>query len=210
MLKAIILLLTLVCSSAVAVTNLKAEFRGGKTFITFIEDANAVIRYNLYRSETPITAVTGLAVLVNLAYGSGRDPNFGTAHVITDLGAPLPLRTGLFVYTPKASKSAYYAVTPVNNSVEDKTLTAGVNVIIAPVQEEYWKAPLGVLTQIKDSTFYIYYYWMDYSAWPNSREYYGNFYNIAVEASVRGKTGVPLYVYLHALNSGTGMPNEAV
>jgi pimeloyl-ACP methyl ester carboxylesterase len=49
---------------------------------------------------------------------------------------------------------------------------------------------------------------MDYAGWANGNEYYGNFFNLCVDGPVRYSRNVPLYVYLHALNSGSGMPME--
>jgi hypothetical protein len=104
-----------------AATDLTAEFRAGKTFITWSEDSDKTKTYNLYRSSSAITDVSGLAPLVNLPCSTSWDPRHSIRVNIVDQGAPLGDNTGLFVYTPKSSGNAYYAVTTISGTTERRT-----------------------------------------------------------------------------------------
>lgn len=193
-------------------TGLSARFSKGKTFITFTEDAGTAIAYRVYASGSPITSVSGAAPLAVLQTGSGYDRVFNRYHVISDLGSPLAPGVGLFVNTPKSARSAWYAVTAVAGGIEDTLLTAGANTLASPVTEESWINPGAVLVSVAGpetgTRTYTYYHWMDYASWPNSLEYYGNFFVVNEDISIRGKQKVPLFMYLHALSCGAGMPDE--
>lgn len=60
---------------ATTVTDLKAEFREGQTFITFKEIAGSGIAYSVYRSSSPITSVSSLTPVATLKQGSGAYVN---------------------------------------------------------------------------------------------------------------------------------------
>jgi pimeloyl-ACP methyl ester carboxylesterase len=192
-----------------AVTELQAEFRKGKTYITFQEEGGAGKRYNIYRATGPIASISGLTPLVTLHDSTNRGFVKTAANeyttfplIITELGSPLSDNTGLFVYTPKENRQAYYAVTPVDPSNgENATITPGANALVSPVAEEYWPWPQGVLRAEEDvwgNKAYRYYYWMDYFDWPNDLEYYGNFFVIGVHQSVLSATDIPVRVELRA------------
>ncbi|OGJ90578.1 MAG: hypothetical protein A2268_06390 [Candidatus Raymondbacteria bacterium RifOxyA12_full_50_37] len=196
-------IVTLLCftNSFSTPSDLKAEFRKGKTFITFTEDSGAQ-SYNIYRSENEIAHVHGLAPLANIPKGSSYDSRYGFYHVVEDLGQPLSANTGLFVYTPKQDNSAYYAITSVTNGSEDTNIISGTNSLVSPEDEEYWQWPCGVLrSKYNSNTYYFYYYWMDYFDWPHAYEYYGDHFVVGEAVILRGKQDVPLELYLHGAGS---------
>ncbi|MFH1759489.1 MAG: hypothetical protein ABIA63_00175, partial [bacterium] len=187
------------------VTELKARFSKGKTFITWIQDSDSdsTYTYNIYRSGTQIQDVSSLVPLCTVPHGSGYDPRHDIYHVIVDSGSPLSSTTGLFVYTPKTDESVYYAVTSVNSGNENTSVSSGQNSLAAPVAEEYWEYPSGVLRE-KYSPWgsfmcYVYFYWMDYFDWQHAYDYYGTFFQIFDNnnKSGRNEQNVPLMVFLH-------------
>jgi len=184
-----------------AATNLSAAFRKGKTFITFTEESGTGKTYNLYRAKTVITDVTGLVPIANVPDSSAYDKRYGFYHVIQDTGVPLTDGTGLFVYTPRDTSAAYYAVTVISGGVESKTITSGQNSLSAPVSEQVWPWPCGVLrthTKPDNSNHsYMYFYWMDYADWPNNWDYYGDLFQVVVNPADYGHTNVPLLITLH-------------
>jgi predicted esterase len=180
-----------------AVTNLSARFSRGKTFITFTEDGSAQ-SYNIYRSTGAISNITGMTPIANIPQNSGYDDRYGFYHVIEDEGTPLTPGTGLFVYTPGQNEQAFYAVTPVINSVENTQITSGENSLSSSVSEEFREWPGAVLREIKTSNArYIYFYWMDYSDWNHNYDYYGHMFSLGVRSSFEGQQNVPLVVRLH-------------
>jgi hypothetical protein len=204
------LLLVLSMDLMAVPSNIVAEFRKGQTFITFQEDSST--SYKIYRSDAPITSVYAMTPVAILQPNSGANPS-GGRHVITDLGNPLPVGTGLVVLTPKSTGMRYYAVTSVK-SAEDTSVSYGVNSIETPVYEDYTTPIQGVLLQEGSAdtlvnAIYRYYLWMDYETWPHGREYYGSMFAVNEYYTVRNKKLAPLYIYLHALNSASGI-NESL
>ena len=227
----VILAIALVLQSGASVTNLKARFQGGKTYITFSEGAGSGSTYNIYRSASPISSVTGLTRLANIPVNSAYDPSYNLYHVVpgsaeparpgynSSTSAPLLTQgTGLFVYTPKDTSVAYYAVTVVNSGTEDKSVNAGVNSLNTGVQEKYWPVPQAVLRKIVDSWTWLefdYEYYMDYSTWADSAtqranatyykgyEGYGVYYSVYVPPAGNrlGLSKLPVNMWLHSLRS---------
>jgi pimeloyl-ACP methyl ester carboxylesterase len=202
-------------SAQAAVTNLQATFRAGKTFITWTQEAGTGKTYNLYRSISPITNVTSLTPLVNVPDSSSYDKRYGLYHVIEDTGRPLSAATGLFVYTPHDTVTAYYAVTVLTGGTEDKSIVAGQNSLSSGVHEEYWKHPLGVMRKppftstCQTCGSYYFFYWMDYFDWPNKRDYYGDWYYVIYYPDVIGAKNVPVVTYYHGWSGSTltGLPS---
>lgn len=189
------------------VQDLQVEFRKGKTYITFTEEAGSGKFFRLYRSTSPITDVGDMAALVDIPDSSGYDKRYHEYHIITDSGVALAEGTGLFVYTPKGIADAYYAVTVVTGAAENKTLVAGENVLSAPVHEEYWQWPAGVLRAFynnQGNNTWRFFYWFDYFDWNNAYDYYGDYYVACINGygSAWGPhqagTRVPLVLGLHS------------
>ncbi|MHC4915841.1 MAG: prolyl oligopeptidase family serine peptidase [Planctomycetota bacterium] len=131
----------------IAVTGIKAEHRGGQTFITWKDaaggEAAAKYRYNVYRSDGPITAanLAGAELVArSVLHNSGM--MFGWAwmpaeRLKTDVpmrpfkegGEPLPRWSGMTAVTVTAKRKSYYAVVateagkPVSKVVPGKSAT---------------------------------------------------------------------------------------
>lgn len=201
------------------VSGLKAEFRKGKTFITFTEEAGPGKTFNLYRSHSPITSVADIAPVVNIPDSSSYDKRYKFYHIITDSGPRLEDGTGLFVYTPKESAAVYYAVTVVTGSTEDKTLTAGENTLSEAVAEQYWPWPSPVIDTVihrYEGTIWKCFFWQDYFDWNNNYDYYGDMYYVQFSPQYKADMAqgipAPVTVGLHgaggeAFLEPSGYPN---
>ncbi len=174
-------------------SDLKAEFRKGKTFITFTEESGTQ-GYRIYRSLSQITTISGLTPLVTVNHGSSYDSRYDFYHIIQDSGTPLSATTGLFVYTPKSQQPVYYAVTSVTDAVEDTGILEGQNALSTPVAEEYWQWPHGVFRARGADSQNFYYYWMDYFDWGHGYDYYGDLFSVC---NINTGQNLPLVVYLH-------------
>lgn len=194
-----------------SVTAIHADFRKGKTYVTWTDDPDTTVTYRIYRSTSPITDVSSLTPVGRAVNNSAYDPRYGFYHIIVDSGAPLDTGTGLFVYTPKESASAYYAVTVVQGAVENRTLVGGDNNMGTPVAEERWQWPAGVLRSYEApySRFWMYYYWMDYDDWPHNYDYYGDLFQVVLIAYKVGQHNLPLGIFLHGYSGvpGWGQPS---
>jgi len=135
-------------SSAITahVGGLEAIFVNGQTFLTWdLLEGDSLI-YRIYRSSSPITsgddltlenylwAETGTSV-VNQRKTVATDTLF--TYCIEDT-VPLDSSKGLFVHTAWAAGDYYYAVTSVEDEVEDTVVISGSggNSLDFPVQEE--------------------------------------------------------------------------
>ncbi|MFH1759648.1 MAG: hypothetical protein ABIA63_00975, partial [bacterium] len=201
------------CRVSANVTNLKAKFSKGKTYITFTQDpgSNDSYKYNVYRSNSVITDVSGMTPVFNVRHNSTYDKRYAEAFELIDYGKyfmriedegqPLDSTTGLFVYTPKADESAYYAATFSVNGVENTAISSGINSLSSAVQEEYWEWPMGVYIGKHPYRYcdsYIYYYWMDYSDWNHNSDYYGHVYTVKDQGRNASKNtqNMPLTVHI--------------
>jgi len=151
------------------VRNVRARHRSGQTFITWTESMPLVgindptyvqvwtikqaperngIRYRIYRSTTPFTAVDGMTPVGEVGpmtgwntdiYGiSPQDAQHANAravrYVIEDDAPPLPPNTGLFVFNPPAEGAAYYVVTATVGGRENREIT-GANRLQSAIEE---------------------------------------------------------------------------
>jgi dienelactone hydrolase len=184
------------------ITNLQARFSQGQVFLTWNEVSTAGLSYQVYRSTSPITNLTGLTPIANVAQDSGLNRYTGTRFVVQDLAAPLASGVGLFVWTAKQTASAYYAVT----TSEDNTIIAGVNATTAPVSEQVWANPGAVLMSIDTSPGFPvrkYFAWEDYTTWNASWGYYGHRFNVSVKGPLVAGTLYPLVLDLHGAGVNT-------
>lgn len=187
---------------AATVTELKATFRKGQTFITFKQLPDTRVTYNVYRSNSPIATTAGLHAVATLEPDSGTNRYTGKGFIIEDLGAALSATTGLLVYTPKESGAFYYAVT---NSTDDR-LVAGTNATTSGVTEAPSETPGAVLLEPPSPEcggacrIYKYYAWEDVSTWrQDAWGYYGHRFNVIVPIGYEGvEPPYPLSVFLHA------------
>jgi len=188
-------------TQAATVTNLAVRYSKGQVFVTFQEVAGNDVRYQVYRSKSPIVSkVTGLTPIATLPQNSGTNLYTNTRFVVTDTGAPLPPKLGLLVYTCHTNDSFYYAVT---NSL-DSAIVTGVNSLSLPVQETRLDVP-GAVQIAKDSlsaegaTVIKYFAWEDYASWDTLWGYYGHRFNVVYEPRAINVTKQnPLTLRLHS------------
>jgi len=142
------------------VTNIKAFYRDGQTFVTWKDVAEgeegAKYRYSVYRSDEPITqenlekaerVIHG--ILNNSCKLAGTDfmqkdrldPKWPTCKLVEG-GKPLPMWTGVGVHTVTKDGKGYYAVVvtdlelkPVSKIIPGKSATTGpIEEKVAPIQ----------------------------------------------------------------------------
>ncbi|HEY6625933.1 MAG TPA: T9SS type A sorting domain-containing protein [Ignavibacteriaceae bacterium] len=133
----------LISFAQTTVTNLNAFYRDGQVFVTWDNLSTTSVRYNLYKSVTPILYGSQLSSAENL--GAVRDSSaknarlsgiFGTRYFkIDSSGIPLASSKGLFVATSTEEGSFYYALTTTVNNIEDTTIQLGSNSLGNPVEE---------------------------------------------------------------------------
>lgn len=195
--------LFILCTTLQAeVTDLKAVFRKGKTYITWSEDTSkSVISYNIYRSRTQIQEIKNLVPIATINQGSGYDTIFKEYRMIENLGQRLSAGTGLFVFTPKDSSNQFFYAATINTTEnEDKRVIVGKNSLQSSITEEYWKWPHGILVSKNVSATrgeYTFYYWMDYQDWNHKVFYYGHYFKIYQSKEMLPGKNVPLTVKLH-------------
>ena len=144
-------------SGELKITGIKAEHRNGQTFITWKDvaggAAGAKYRYNVYRSDKPITAVpAGKPALRSVLNNSAM--MFGWAwmpknrldeklpmRTLTYEGTPLPRWSGVGAVTIPAARKSYYAVVateagkPVTKIVPGESATkTALDEKVAPIQ----------------------------------------------------------------------------
>ncbi len=209
-----LLLVCLSLHSQTVVSGLKAECRGGKTYITFNQIADTTAVYRLYRSTSKIASVDGSEPLVEISHGSAYDKRFKRYHVIVDSGMPLDSTKGLFVYTPKVNGDFYYAVTSLIAEAENRQLIEGENSLSTPVTEEYRKWPLAVLRDVEviwGNPHYHYFFWQDYFDWNHDLDYYGNYFDVGLRSGTKITDTLPLNIYLHGCcTDAYGVPKATV
>ncbi len=186
--------------ASAAVSGIQALHHDGQTFVTWMDaetgTAGTKYRYTLYRAAAPITQANlagARQVATNILPFSGK--RFGYAFNMTDRadptkpmaviqegGSPLPLWSGLAVYTAQAGESAYYAVVARDTtSGTDQPVVAGQNATTAPVAESV--APLRPI-QLHTAA----------SVYPS--------------LGITGRQGLPLLLVLHASGANGGPPDE--
>ena len=128
--------------AAQGVQGLQAAHAAGQTFVTWQEDPTA-LSYRVWRSASLLDQASDLdaaTLLAEVLPGSGlnlrRSLSEGTpAPWVVPVRGALPAGTGLFVHTVAADADAFYAVTPVRASGEDRTLVPGANSLAQAVPE---------------------------------------------------------------------------
>ncbi len=198
-----------------------AQFRHGQTFLTWNEVAKPGIKYNIYRSRLPIetpedlskdnllatvndqTSLNLMASINRTRFNSlppGQPYSLENRiyYVIEDGMAPLADTTGLFVYTVQKFGQAFYAVTAVENGVENRNLYAlsDGNVTRKAVHER-----IQAVRPVKqNATDYV--HWTDDTGtrhYPAMSSVPGLAYNFRVHApAVQGQ--YPVIGVLHAEN----------
>ncbi|MBN2137201.1 MAG: hypothetical protein JW720_05300 [Sedimentisphaerales bacterium] len=180
------------------------------------------LHYRIYRSDRRIDSVDGLTAIAQVRalscwnidyYGSSRKDRPALRYVIEDGAEPLAAGTGLYVHNPASDASAaYYAVTAVENGVEDRTVTAA-NTTSSPVTETKGQGvPVLQRTVKPDSFNYIdrpeLHYYTRWEAPPNSSvENRAIDYLVAVPPDITASP-TPVGLHLHcwggSLDGGYG------
>ena len=180
-------------------TAIRAVHRNGQTFVTWMDaapaEAGARYRYALYRADVPITEgnladarLVGRGILNNSArrFGEAFRPQERLdldrpQTILEEGGAPLPLWSGVGVYTARAAGRGYYAVvTTDGNHKALSRVVPGTNATTAPVEEQP-----GELRPIKQ---------LDSGARGSSGE----------QGVISGTAGLPLHLWLHPSASEGG------
>ncbi|MBX7110032.1 MAG: putative metal-binding motif-containing protein, partial [Chitinophagales bacterium] len=132
-------------AKAYLVTELQATYSNGQVFLTWKNPAATNLRYNVYRSTTPLNASninssTYLGyVRDNSAKNTRKSQLYGSTYYfkINASAPPLASDRGLYVATSTDAGSYYYAVMVVNLSTgeEDKSAINASNSLAVPVSE---------------------------------------------------------------------------
>ncbi len=163
----------LVLAPAIAVssppppTTVQAVHRSGQTFVTWDEVPDSTVTYRVYRSDSPITSVSLMTSLGEVGQNTTLNVRALAAEGATYPyriveGVDLSLASGLFVHTPAEAGAFYYAVTSVDATGENTTVTPGQNVTTAALPEAV-DVPQPVLqrtlTPGNGRTYDIYVHW---------------------------------------------------
>lgn len=189
-------------------SNLQARVSQGQVFLTFTEVSGSGLTYNVYRSTSPITNVSGLTPIATLPQNSGLNLYTNQRFIVTDNGSPLAAGVGLFVYTTHNNGGAYYAVT----TSADSTVTAGVNATTSPTAEMVAAIPgpvqLGPAHDCGGHICVSYMQWEDAASWAPAFGYYGRRFDVVVavtgatidaQQALQMPAGlVPLFLDLHS------------
>ncbi len=195
---------------------LSALHRSGQTFLTW-QEPDSQTGYHVYRHNQPITSAN-LAAASRLTSRWGplgadtsrhRYPTSATPDnlIIADLATPLSDTTGLFVHTIQSGEagSAYYAVTAVDNGVEENTVLAASALVIEAVS-----SPAPVLAvSVNGGSGRVYTQFMDYANWNPTLAGYAYNYSVALPANYDTNRAYPLQVSLHAYNGRYRLEPEA-
>ncbi len=128
------------------ITDLKATYSSGQTFLTWIDPSTSNLQYNVYRSTTKFTDAS--KVTASKYLGFVRDNSSENIPIsqqegkkayfkIKDNSPPLKPEEGLYVVTCTGNQSYYYAVTVTNLSTgsESKTIIMGENSLTTAISE---------------------------------------------------------------------------
>jgi len=208
-------------AAAAQVTELKAFFRAGQTFITWRECG--ADQYKIYRSDEKITELGDARPVAVVGRDSGAyalevkrkvlakiagKPGYGSRYVIEDNpGADpskmLPAGVGLFVYTPHENGTFYYAVTAVAVGGTENTSLSDANRLTEGIAEKVEPAGAVLVFQrpSKDKNGHVvgqervYCHWMDAAEW-NPQPDGGYAYNFGVGIPA-GPSARGIVMFLH-------------
>ncbi|MCA9058660.1 MAG: hypothetical protein KDA85_09180, partial [Planctomycetaceae bacterium] len=204
-------------------TALQATHRSGQTFLTWTEDLTVTgEEYHVYRSTSPITTANLNSAekltakwgpldedtSVHQLNGPGGQPRF----VINDLGTPLAVTQGLFVWTTQSGEGGkyyYYAVTELVNGVEDTTVQLNVNSLGAPVLENVNTPAPVLVSSVNGGKGRVYTQFMDYKNWNPTFQGYAYNYAVALPADYNPATAYPVKLVLHAYTERYQAPTQA-
>ncbi len=214
-------------AQAATVTNIRADFHDGQTFLTWDNLPASDWIYHVYSSSSPLTdggALENALEIAQVGDGSGIDQRLTSllgqqvTYRIAEDQPPLAATRGLFVTTPTVGALNYYAVIAEQVGLgEDRTLRVRQNVTPEPVWERVQR-PKPVWQRSLQHP-----YGEDYVLWtsntstplfPAMCNATGRAYHVGV---IRGAPGGALLLHGHGRGGsffhslyGTGMPGEWV
>jgi hypothetical protein len=165
-------------------TNISIVHRDGQTFITWNERTDIQDeQYRLYQHISPITSsnIAETQLLATLPEGTSiyyterqRAMDYPPAsnggytslqnYIITDLGNELSDTTGLFVWTAQTEQESYYAITTVQNGLENLSDFTSDNTY-GPVVESIDEPSPILVWQSDNGRGRVYTQFMDYANW---------------------------------------------
>jgi len=228
----VVLALAAPLGAAEKVTELKAFWRQGQTFLTWKELGDVEKEaYRLYQSDKPITPANVKAAkeLATVPEGScvnqwelkhrrrGRKSpleahtgidGYGHRFCIVDNPANdpkkmLPVGTGLFVNTTHKDGAVYYAVAP---DGKPELMAA----LAKPVDEKVVLPGAVLQSKHKSGTGLVYTHWMDCAKWKPFREGYAYNFGIGLPTGYDGKDALPVQYYGHGMGQGYRAPSKAL
>ena len=241
-----VLALSAMAAAAVAaetqVTGLKTRHKAGQTMLSWqevdppvTEESIGAIQlrelrrelakknkavYRVYRSERPITALSGLQPVAQVPalscwnvdyYGDVRPEHKALRYVIDEGQGPVPPGTGLCALNPPQAGKAYYAVTAVTGEKENTALGKG-NVLQEPIAETVGPGEPELQRiekpkewhYVKEPTLHYYVRWES----PPNCAAMGKPYDYAVGIPPKLAKPAPVGIHLHcwggSLNGGYG------
>jgi len=203
------------------VTDVKAFYREGQTFITWKELSDVKgEKYAIYQSDEPITAgnLAGADRLATVAEDSGafalerrqkilekktKVPGYNFRYIIhdnpkADPKAQLDEGVGLFVLTVKSAGSRYYAVVPVIAGAP----AAGRLGSAGPVAEKVELPGAVLVWKNAAGTGAVYTHWMDGATWDPLTESNAYNFGVAVPENYNGADPLPVMFYGHGMGGG--------
>jgi dienelactone hydrolase len=172
-------------------------------FVTFNEVTGSGVTYNVYRSASPITTVSGLTAVAVLPQNSGLNLYTNQRLVVSDLASALGVGVGLLVYTSHQAGGFYYAVT----SSQDASIVPGVNATVVALSELVWEVPGAVQIgpPFTSGAFQVmpYFAWEDSATWDPAWGYYGRRFDVAIAVTRQPGQTYPLVLDLHGAGATT-------
>ena len=227
----LVTLVALACAvqAGEAVTELKAFYREGQTFITWKELAEAKSeKYRVYRAEAKIGKDTlGKAELVaTLPENSGAHteevrikvlekssklPGYGQRFMIqdnpkNDPQAQLAEGLGLFVHTIQKDGTAFYAVVP---EIDGKEQPDGMAALAEGIAEKVATPGAVLVWKNEAGTGAVYTHWMDHAKWKPASEGYAYNFSVATPAGYDGAKPLPVMFYGHGMGESYNVMDKA-
>jgi hypothetical protein len=210
---------TLEARVLLSAANVQVSRRSGQSFIRWNEDTSVSSeKYHIYRHDQPITnANLNQADRITDKWGPLDDDTsihklaadgVPDRFIIEDGGSQLGANQGLFVYTTQSgdSRNAYYAVTQLNGSNEDRNIRPGVNATTSAVSESV-QTPEPILVRSQNGgKGRTYTQFMDYEDWNPSFQGYAYNYHVTLPNDYNPSQEYPLKLVLHAYNERLKTP----
>ncbi len=188
-------------------TRLRADFRFGQTFLTFLEASVTRLpdAYHVYRSGGPIRTARDLqqaTLLARVPTGSYWNKRAQRPFLLRQGGTPLQKGVGFVALTAQRTRFSYYAVVAVNGLVENRWIATGSKGnVVGPVFETPQR-PRPVLQSVDASgRDYHYVHFLSEHAVGSlapqtNRAGCALNYRVWVDGTTKGPR--PVYIFLHS------------